>query len=193
MEAFLKPLEDTPPHVYFLLLTTEPTKILATVRSRATEIKFSAVGAKDMAALLARVCGAEGIEISEEVRDKLVEAADGSPRKALVLLNQIVGLGNDAERLEAIQAGDAAAKAFDLARLLWKGARWGEVSKAIKAIDEEPETVRRICLGYFTSCLLGNGGGRAYELVMIFERAWFDGGKASLAASCWEAVNLGKG
>ena len=187
-EALLKPLEDTPPHVYFVLVTTDPDKLIAPLRSRATEVKFGAVRPEAMRTLLDRVAAAEGIAASDELLDRVVAVADGSARKALVLLDQALCLGTDEERLAAVAAGEASSATIDLARALVKGERWPAVARVLKGLDDEPETVRRACLGYFAAVLLGGGSERAWRLITIFERAWYDGGRASMAACCWEAV-----
>ncbi len=189
--AFLKLLEDTPKHVWFFLATTEPQKLLLTIRTRATEMKLRALKSPELKALVLDVAGREGMELSDEVSDKIADVADGSARKALVLLNQIVGVEGEEDRLATVAAGDATAAAVEIARALIRpGVRWPEVAKLLKSVDEEPEAVRRMVLGYFCQVLLGGGkmADRAFKIIDVMSRNFFDSGKAGLAAACYEIV-----
>lgn len=190
-EALLKMLEDTPAHVWFMLATTNPEKLKTTIKTRATEVKVRLLKPADMKRLLCSVAAKEEFALSDAVCEKIVEAAEGMARKALVLLNQVIRLGTEEEQLGAIAAGVSSSKAIDVARAIFdKNPQWPKVAKLLKEIEDEPETVRRVVLGYCTSVILGGGNlaERAFSLITIFERNWFDSGKASMAACCWEAV-----
>jgi len=189
--ALLKILEDTPGHVYFILCTTEPQQLLETIRTRATEIKVKSLKDGDMRELLKSISAKEEFELDEEVMDKIVSCADGSPRKALVLLNQILGLPKTEEQLAAVSAGQSTAEAIELARTLMKPkVSWPAVAKILKTLEDDPESLRRMILGYCTAVMLGGGtsGDRAYRIITCFERNFYDSGKAGLCASCWEVV-----
>lgn len=187
--AFLKMLEDTPSHVYFFLATTEPQKLLGTIKTRATEIKVKALKDKDMEFLLDSIAEKEQFSLSGDVRDKIVESAEGSPRKALVLLNQVVGLATEEDQLAVVSAGVASSQSIELCRMLLGGkARWPEVAKVLKSLEEEPESLRRMVLGYASAVLLNSSNARAYDIICSFEKNYFDSGKAGLAASCFELI-----
>lgn len=189
--ALLKMLEDTPPHVYFFLATTDPQKLISTIKTRATEIKVKALKGKDMESLLSRVAAAEKFNLTEEVRDKLVDVSEGSARKALVLLNQIIKIESEEDQLAAVSSGVANSAAIEIARaLINPKATWGAVSKLLKDVEDEPETVRRVVLGYCKSVLLGGGNlaPRARDIIFTFEKAWYDGGAASMVACCYDVV-----
>lgn len=201
-------LEDTPSHVYFILATTDPQKLLPTIRTRATEIKLRALKAKEMAELLDQVWSEEngdsgsstGLKsLNEEVRDKIVDLADGSPRKGLVLLNQVLGEGDTEKALAALAGGVSEKEGIDLARSLMNPRpSWAEVAKLLKAmpdLETQAEGIRRLVLAYMGSVALGGGKGaaRAVAVIDCFRDNYFDCGKAGLIASCWEVVGLGKG
>lgn len=190
--ALLKILEDTPSHCYFMLATTEPGKLLATIKTRATEIKVLPLNEKDMQFLLTSISSKEDFTLLDSVRDKIVECVEGSPRKALVMLNTCLNLKTEEEQLAAVSAGTDSKEAIEVARALMNGKSWSEVSKLLKAVTEEPETVRRIILGYFSSVLLGGGkfSDRAFSIIEIFAKAWHDSGKAGMVACCYEAATL---
>jgi DNA polymerase-3 subunit gamma/tau len=86
--ALLKTLEEPPAHTVFVLATTEPAKVPATIADRCHRLRFRAASAAQVAALLARVSAAEGIAISAEARAALAQVAAGSFREALSMLEQ---------------------------------------------------------------------------------------------------------
>lgn len=192
--AFLKLLEDTPKHVYFFLATTDPAKLLATIKTRCTEIRCSAIPDKALDELVRRVAEKEDLELSDEVVEKLVEASESSGRKALVLLHQISEIKDEDEQLAAIAKSTSNTDAIELARLLCKkGVKWPQVAKLIKQINptrEDCEKIRQLILSYYTGILLGGGvlSDRAYIVLEAFRDNYYDSGKAGLALSCYEVV-----
>ncbi len=189
--AFLKMLEDTPEHVYFILATTEPQQLLGTIKTRATEVKVRGLKPKEMEGLLGSISEKEQFKLSEEVRDKIVQVADGSPRKALVLLNQIVGLDSEEEQLAVVVAGDSTTQAIDLARaLINPKPQWSNVAKVLKGMEDDAESVRRVVLGYCSSIVLsgGNLASRAAFILDVFRDNFYDSGKSGLIGACWEVV-----
>lgn len=200
--AFLKILEDTPGHTYFMLCTTDPAKLLHTIHTRATEVRLSALTHDALARVLNRVIEKESLSVSEDVRDEIIEASEGSARKALVILEQIAGLEGDKAQIQAI-ANTCLNKtlAFDLARLLvtnWN-ASWGDCCQLLRGLkDEDAESVRYVVLGYARACMVGGEGkpppnprlaSRAFKVIDIFARNFYDSKQAGLAAACYEVVN----
>lgn len=185
--ALLKMLEDTPAHVYFMLATTDPQKLLTTIRTRCTEVKLVELKAADMTALLQTTAEKEGKTLSEEVLARLVEYACGSARKALVLLNQVINIEGDEAQLDAIASSDSKTKAIELARALLQKAPWAEVAAILKDLDEEPESLRRMVLSYASNVLLGGGKAapRAFLLCDVFQHHFYDSGKPGLVTACY--------
>jgi DNA polymerase-3 subunit gamma/tau len=97
--ALLKTLEESPGHVVFVLATTNPEKVLATIRSRTQHFEFSLLSAEQLAAHLAQVCEWEGVDADPEALAVIATAAAGSARDALSLLDQALAPG--ALRLDA--------------------------------------------------------------------------------------------
>ena len=190
--AFLKTLEDTPAHVYFILATTEPEKLLTTIKTRCTEIKLKALSPAALKELVLSVAEKEGKELKDEVVERLIEHSEGSARKVLVLLNAVIGLENEEEQLNAIQQNDHRAKAIELARtLLNPGAKWPQVAKLIKEIDEEPETLRHMVLAYMSNVMLGGGkmSGRAFQVADVFQHSFYESKRAGLVLACYAVTN----
>jgi DNA polymerase III subunit gamma/tau len=97
--ALLKTLEEPPEHVVFVLATTNPEKVLPTIRSRTQHLEFTLFSAEELEALLADVLGQEGIEADPEALAVIARAGAGSARDALSLLDQALAHGTD--RLDA--------------------------------------------------------------------------------------------
>jgi DNA polymerase-3 subunit gamma/tau len=102
--ALLKTLEEPPEHVVFVLATTNPEKVLPTIRSRTQQLEFTLVSADDLERLLADVLGQEGIDADAEALAVIARAAGGSARDALSLLDQALAHGTD--RLDAGAVAD---------------------------------------------------------------------------------------
>lgn len=91
--AFLKTLEEPPGHVLFVLATTEPHKVPETVRSRVQRFDFRRVATGDIAAHLHSIGEREGIAADQDALQLIAEAAQGSVRDGLSLLEQAVSSG----------------------------------------------------------------------------------------------------
>ena len=91
--ALLKTLEEPPPHVKFLLATTDPQKLPMTVLSRCLQFNLKRLPAADIAAHMQRILTAEGIEHDAAGLKLIAQAADGSMRDALSLLDQLIAFG----------------------------------------------------------------------------------------------------
>ena len=86
--ALLKTLEEPPPHVIFILATTEPHKIPATITSRCQQFDFRRILALDIEKRLSRIVKEENINITPDALELVAELADGSMRDGLSLLDQ---------------------------------------------------------------------------------------------------------
>ena len=88
--AFLKTLEEPPPHAVFILATTEKHKILPTILSRCQIFDFNRITVSDMVVHLQGICQKEGIEAEEEALHVVAVKADGALRDALSIFDQLV-------------------------------------------------------------------------------------------------------
>jgi len=137
--AFLKTLEEPPPHVKFVFATTEVRKVPVTVLSRCQRFNLRRVDSGVLTRHLEKIIGQEGLSAEEEALALIARAAEGSVRDALSILDQAIahgGGGVDAEAVrqmlglsdrgrvvdlfEAVMAGDAAA-AMAIFRELYDG------------------------------------------------------------------------
>ncbi|HEX7212234.1 MAG TPA: DNA polymerase III subunit gamma and tau [Propionibacteriaceae bacterium] len=94
--ALLKVVEEPPPHVKFVFATTEPDKVISTIRSRTHHYPFRLVPPRLLTEYLAKLCDAEGIAVEAAVLPLVVRAGGGSVRDSLSVLDQLLGGANEA-------------------------------------------------------------------------------------------------
>jgi DNA polymerase-3 subunit gamma/tau len=109
--AFLKTLEEPPPNTAFVLATTEPQKVMATIVDRCQRFDFQRPSLEQIAEVVKRVAAAESIEIEDGAVALISRSATGSFRDALGTLDQLVAFGGDSvttdEVVEMLGAADA--------------------------------------------------------------------------------------
>jgi DNA polymerase III gamma/tau subunit len=192
--AALKMWEDTPDHVYFILATTEPDKLLKTVKSRCSELPCKLIPPGKLVALVGAVAKQERIKVGPGAMQKLVDQAAGSARTALVLLEQLTDVEGDEEQCQALEAADQKRAAFDLVKVIlpFNGKPiWSEVANVLADIaGEDPEGLRHMVLTSARSRLLkgGKDAAHCYRVLRAFERNFFDSKHAGLAIACYESV-----
>ena len=132
--AFLKPLKEPPAHVIFILATTNPEKIKATIKSRCLTLNFRHVSENDLLDGMRRICQKKAINIEEDALAVIARKADGSVRDALSLLEQCINAGDELITRELVLeytggAGD------DFYIELTDAIRTGEAGTALADID----------------------------------------------------------
>lgn len=193
MNAMLKPLEDTPEHVFFFLCTTDPQKLIPALKSRCSIFQFPALEMKFILRILKKVSRAEGIGISDELLEEIVDRSEGSPRRALVLLEKVAGL-EDEEKMRSLIVNEMDEEEMEdviqLCRALMKGNDWKEVAERIKASKElDMEKTRRAVLGYMNAVLLsGKRSDRAALVLEYFSEPFYNTGKAGLVLACYQVL-----
>jgi DNA polymerase III subunit gamma/tau len=150
--AFLKTLEEPPPNTVFVLATTEPQKVMATIVDRCQRFDFQRPSLDQIAEVIRRVADAEGVEVSDGAVALTARSASGSFRDALGTLDQLVAFGGDrvatddvvvvlgaadAELLfaatDALAAGDSAAALGVVERLSKSGRDPGQFARDLIA------------------------------------------------------------
>jgi DNA polymerase-3 subunit gamma/tau len=127
--ALLKIVEEPPEHLIFVFATTEPDKVLATIRSRTHHYPFRLLAPRTMRSLVERICAAENVMVDDAVYPLVIRAGAGSPRDTLSVLDQLLAGAEDNhvryqralamlgatdvalidDAVDALAAGDAAA------------------------------------------------------------------------------------
>jgi len=91
--ALLKTLEEPPNYVVFVLATTDPQKLPATIISRCQRYNFTKVGSKEMQKSIAKIAKAEGVTVENEVLARIAKKSEGCVRDAVSLLEQLTSSG----------------------------------------------------------------------------------------------------
>ena len=101
--AFLKTLEEPPPHAKFVFATTEIRKVPVTILSRCQRFDLRRVEGTVLGGHLRRICNAEGVAIEDEALSMIARAAEGSVRDSLSLLDQAIAHGAGAVDAETVR------------------------------------------------------------------------------------------
>jgi DNA polymerase III gamma/tau subunit len=190
LEAANKMLEDTPPHVYFFWATSEPQKLPKATLTRGSPMVFSAIPDGQIEDLVESVAHAEGIKLGPGAVDAIRDSAEGSGRMALVLLENVSHLSpkEQADAVESARAEQTETK--EICQALMTEKPWSTVANIIKNLKSDPENVRRAVLGYARNTLLNDGRKkRAHQMLLSFEKNFYDSGTAGLTLACYEVVN----
>ena len=159
--ALLKILEEPPSYCYFILCSTEPERLLPTIRNRCTSFKVSRLSFDEVKGLIEGVLRKEGKKISLKVLRRLIQSSEGSPRKALVLLGKVLEMEDEDLMLEALaEPGEDNEVIVVVMRILLDSKlppaqKWSKIRKRLNKGDWEPEGLRRGMIAYCNKVLLG--------------------------------------
>lgn len=188
--ALLKILEDTPPHVYFILCTTDPQKLLPAIKGRCISLQVLPLQEVEMRILLKRVLRKESKTIEDLVLTQIVESAKGHPRNALQILEQVLSVPQEKQLEIAKKTESETTQAIDLCRALIKQASWTTIAKILSGMKEqEAESVRRVVLGYCQSILLSGKDEPLCGLILEeFLTPFYDSGWPQLTYACYSVT-----
>ena len=116
--ALLKTLEEPPSHVVFVLCTTDPQKVPATIHSRCQRFDFHRLGTGDMVDRLRVICMAEEAEFEEDALELVAHRADGGMRNALTTLEQLITFGGGKVTVEGARDLLGSLASTDMARIM---------------------------------------------------------------------------
>lgn len=158
--GLLKILEEPPKHVFFVLCTTEPDKLLPTLISRCMRFEVKSLPSPLLTKLVKETVASEGItDFPDSVTNAIVKAASGCPREALVLLDSVIDIVDEKQALDAIAEVMATSTAsIDLCRLLISdktpSQKWSEARDLLRGLPEDAEGLRYAIMGYMKSIIL---------------------------------------
>ncbi len=188
--ALLKALEDTPKHIYYILCTTDPQKLLPTIRGRCSELKVETLNDGEMKKLLRRVVKAEKEKLSKKVYDQIIQDSMGHPRNALQILAQVLAVDESGRLDIAKKTAEIQSKTIELCRALYSGAPWKKIAGILKGLkDEDAEQVRRAVLGYGQAILLnGKMNNNAAIVMEEFVEPFYNSGFPGLVFACYSVL-----
>lgn len=198
ISVWLKVTEEPPAHVYFVFCTTEVSKVIDTIRSRAAAgmYRLKPLDRRDVHGLLSWICVEEKLDVDKDVYKAILSAGEGIPRDTVGILEKVKGLKRD-EALELIAGGGIEeGGVMDLCRLLLanKTGKWNKAKEILRDLEEEPEIVRRAVLGYMAKAMVGEGDSRlAAMIVEEFADNFYDSGRAGLRVAMYRSCFLTDG
>lgn len=198
-EALLKVIEDVPEHCYFIFCTTEPQNIIKTVRNRCAEFQVGSLGRKQIVEVLMNACNKNKLDMKTGLLEAIAEVADGSPRRALVHLENVLDMDNEEDILDMLVRGtEVQSGIFDLCKYLRMGEearrrKWQAIVETAYTIEEEPEGIRRALLSFLSKelvkCTKEEKAQDLANLMRIFSTSTYYGGKpqfmALIARACF--------
>lgn len=181
--ALLKTLEEPPPHVKFLLATTDPQRLPVTILSRCLQFNLKHLSAELITRHLGRILDQEGIESEPAAVAQIARAATGSVRDSLSLLDQAIAYGGGRvveaevramlgtieqgyviELLEALAAGDGAALLQCVQRVAEHTFEFSDL------LDEMISALQRIALAQLVPTAMDDSQGDAAQIAALAER-----------------------
>jgi len=188
--ALLKTLEEPPEHIKFILATTEPNKVIATIQSRCQRFDFSNITPKVIAGQLKSILKQEKIEYEEDLVLPLARLANGSMRDALSLLDRLISAGAqpltgqlleeflgrpNAERvyrlIERIADDDAAGTLTATEELIYTGLGEAQIVDALIESMRDLLVLRSAGVDTDLLILTADQRGKANELAQKFDAA----------------------
>lgn len=157
--ALLKTLEEPPANVMFILATTEPHKLPATIISRCQRFDFKRVSLEEQVGRLEFVCGEEGVELDRDAAQYIARLSDGGMRDALSLLDQIISYtGKRITYKDAVDVtGGIAAETFEQMAVCIRDGDTGRALQWIEQLMQEGKSADRCMenlLLYFRDVLM---------------------------------------
>ena len=147
--AFLPLLERSPKHVIFCLCTTDPEKLLPTIRDRCSIYAVNSFTRIKLVGLLRNVCVNEGINFTPKLFREIADVSEGSARNALKILDQVIGVPEEEARTMILDASVQESQIIDICKCMLEGNKdWVTIASALKSINAEPEQIRRAVVNY---------------------------------------------
>lgn len=195
-EALLDFLEHPAKDVFIILTTTEPDALKVTIKRRCFQGEVKPLLHAEMSKLIAFVLKREKATISDQATNKIIEVSDGSAGQALKLLDMIIGVDDTKamDLIESIFVNET--QVIELCRLLvninMKSTdKWKKCSEILKTITGEPESNRRVIMGYFNTVLLSKPHNEDTACLAAiadnFKENYYNSGKLGLTLSVFSS------
>jgi DNA polymerase-3 subunit gamma/tau len=172
--ALLKTLEEPPPHIVFMMATTEPEDIPQTIRSRCQHFSFHAVSFDDITKQLTDIAQKEGIKADAEAIAVLAEAGDGSMRDALSIMDQAIACcGPDVKLTAEMVRGLIGTVSTDVMEQLLDCVAQNDSQRALRLIDglmtqgQSPAYFAKQLVKFLRNCVVAKVAGNDSSLLQI--------------------------
>lgn len=191
-QSMLKLLEDTPDGCYFLLCTSEPTKIPRALATRLTKIELQALSDEEIMDLLT---GIPEYSLSKKTEEKVVRAAQGSAREALVMYDHILAAGDVPEVVDLItRSPEESGNLFEIAKIMASGTvkDWSKLFDLVEGMpDDQIESCRWMVLNYAKACMKNPSKiKRLGRVIQAFRSPFFDTKKSGFLFASAYALEM---
>ncbi len=187
--AILKLLEDSPDHAYFILCTTDPNKLLGTLKGRCVQLEVKPLNDKQMFGLLRSISKAEGSKLKRIVCEQIIQDSFGLPRNAIQILEKVLGVSSKQQLEMASQSANEYSESIELCRALIKQLSWNMVREILKQMkDQDAESVRRHVIKYAQTTLLNGENNKAAFILEEFCDPFYDSGFPKLVLACYTVI-----
>lgn len=187
--SVLKLFEDCPDHVYFFLCTSEPEKLNTALKNRLTHCQFRSLSPATLQALIERTLEKKGATLKRDTILDIVDASDGSGRRALVFMDQILASGEENVGT-CLQVPTESKEAVELVKAIYAKASMTRIDASVKEIPvEELEGIRHFILAW-GSAMLKNGSQAesAAKVMTYFTKPFFDSKRPGFLLACYLAT-----
>ncbi len=189
MNAMLKALENPPKNVYYILATTDPQKLIPTIKGRCSQYQVKQLNDKQMVTLLRNVVRGENEKIVKAVYDQIIQDSQGHPRNALQILEQVLAVEPDRRIEVAKQSAELQSQTIELCRALMNNTGWKNISSILTGLkDQDPESIRRAVLGYCQAVLLKGENHQAAQIMEQMIEPFYASGYPGLTLACYTVV-----
>lgn len=158
-DGLLKAVEEPPSHVYYIFCTTVSGKIPKTILTRCQQYDFKPLAEEELLEVVTKAMEGEGLEISEEVVEVIVESAGGSARQALAYLESCQYCESASEARKILMQAGETPEVVELARFLLnrKGRDWKTAQRILNGLKGmEAESIRIVVANYLAAVILGS-------------------------------------
>lgn len=187
--ALLKLLEDTPSNAYYILCTTEPDKLLPTIKGRTIQLGVNPLKDSQMFNLLGSIVKRENAKVKGVVYEQIIEDSFGLPRNALQILDKVLKVHPDQQLKMAKESAAQHNASIELCRVLLLNTPWKKVSTILKGLkDQDVESIRRHVLGYAQSTILSHENDKAALILEEFVEPFYNSGFPGLVFACYSII-----
>jgi len=191
--ALLKALEDPPTHVHFILCTTDPEKLLSTIKGRCSQYPVTPLNEDQMMLLLRKIVKAEGGQLRKSMYDQIIENSLGRPRDAIQILDQLLFIDPEKQMVISKELTEKQTKSIELCRALLGKASWKKTAFLLNELKgEDPEKIRRAVLGYCQAILLKGENDYVAMVMEEFIDPFYNSGIPGLIFACYSVIKEGE-
>ena len=155
-DCLLKPIEESPKHLFWFFCTTNPAKIPAAIKTRGSQFNLLPLKEPVLRRYVFDIARAEQYKTTDAILDLIVREAGGSPRQALTNLAVVSSTTDTKEAAKLLKTAIDSEPIIELCRFLQTNGSWMKAMSILEKLEgESPESVRIVVSNYFSKVALG--------------------------------------